>query len=206
MGISWEIDALTLYMPHCHGISNGRSRLPFLGPTEVGMSRKTKQLGKYIKSRKAKYRNPPRILFHTSPSPRKVLTPRRTSYSNGCPECERWESLVYLSPFKNIKAWAWWAIERLPQPELKRAYKSHEKGDPVILYVHVVEVDPGDVHILNEAKGYDNIGEYVTVNAVRPRAIVPIRLYHDRPLNLSRVSAVASRIKKERHSKASSWL
>ncbi|MFX0100428.1 MAG: hypothetical protein ACFFCS_12680 [Candidatus Hodarchaeota archaeon] len=176
---------------------DGSCGLPFVGPTEVGMSRRKNKLGKYVKSRKAKYRNTPRILFHTSPSPRKVLVPRRTGYSDGDPGCERWQPLVYLCPFNEIKDWTWWVMDKLPNAGRDRARNRFDKGEHVILYVHVVEVDPGDLHVLENRAGH----EFVTGNALRPRAIVPIRYSINRPLNLARVASVAARIKKERHSK-----
>lgn len=160
------------------------------------MSRKRKTLGNYVKSRKAKYRTTPRILFHTSTSPRKVLKPMRTCYSDGHPGSERWEPLVYLCPFNEIKDWTWWVIDHLPRAKRMRVLKRFFEGQHVTLYVHVVEVDPGEVRVLGDRAGR----EFVTPNALRPRAIVPIRFYHCKPLNLAKVSAAAARIKEERRS------
>ncbi len=159
------------------------------------MASRKKKLGQYVEGRREKYRHPYRILFHTSISPRKVLHPKITTYQDyGDPE--RAYPLLFLCPFKDVCHWVDWVFEKhhaTKQKALRRQVL--EKGAPIILYVHLVRVDPCDLGI-PKIRYRD---EFVVKKAIRPVAVVPIRYYAGHRPNLAKVSACLEKIKKKWH-------
>ncbi len=157
------------------------------------MASRKKKLGKYIQGCREKYRHPYRILFHTSISPRKVLHPKITTYQI-YGDLERAYPLLFLCPFKDVSHWVDWVFEKhhaTKQQALRRQVLA--KGAPVILYVHLVLVDPRDLDVPKIR--YHQ--EFVVKKAVRPVAVVPIRYYAGRRPNLAKVSACLQKVKEK---------
>ncbi|OLS15802.1 MAG: hypothetical protein RBG13Loki_0572 [Promethearchaeota archaeon CR_4] len=181
---------------HLKRQSNVFRRFALLGPLLQMASRK-KKLGKYVEGRCTKYRHPYRILFHTSISPRRVLHPKITPCQHeGDPD--RPQPLVFLCPFQDIRTWVEWVFQKhgpSKQEVLQRQVLM--KGAPVILYVHLVRVVSRDLQVPKIRYGQ----EFVVKKAVCPVAIVPVRYYLGRSLNLAKVSACMQKIKETTHRK-----
>jgi len=157
------------------------------------MASKKKPLGHYVRERHRKYRHPFRILVHVSTAPRKILVPRRTTYQIPGND-ERQHSLLFLCPLGDVKAWTAWYISKIPRSRLQDIARAYEKRSHIVLYAHVVRVDPADLEI-PMVRFYH---EYFIQKAIRPDAIVPIRYTPGKPLNLSRVASKIEQVKKIR--------
>ncbi len=155
------------------------------------MASRKKKLGQYVKGRREKYRHPYRILFHTSISPRKVLHPNITSCQHEG-DLDRKQPQLFLCPFQDIRTWIDWVFRKYSltkQCALQRQVL--DKNSYVILYVHLVRVDPRDLRVPKIRYGQ----EFIVQQAVRPIAVVPIRFYDGRSINLSKVSSRMQKIK-----------
>ena len=188
----WWACPKTIYTEHIQCSSNADYYFARLGPARVHMASRKKKLGQYIKGRRVKYRHPYRILFHTSISPRKVLHPHITTYQWGG-DFDRKQPLLFLCPFKDIRNWIDWVFEKY-RPAKQKALRRQVLGkdDFVLLYVHLVRVDPKDLGV--PKCRYRQ--EFIVKKALRPVAVVPIRYYDGRPPNLAKVSACIKRVKK----------
>jgi hypothetical protein len=158
------------------------------------MARKHKPLGKYVRSRRIKYKRPVRILFHLSVAPRKVLAPHRTTFQLSV-EDERQHALLFLSPLNELKNWTGWLLTKVPRSRSNDIYDAFAVGKPFVFYVHIVRVDPADL-IVPAVRFH---GEFAIDRAIRPVAVVPVRYYWDRLLDLSRVAAKAEQVKFSSH-------
>jgi hypothetical protein len=154
------------------------------------MAPKKKHLGNYVRERRQKYRHPYRLLFHVSAAPRKVLVPHRTTYQERGDE-ERQQSLLFLCLFKDIKQWMGWCVDKLPRSRNDDAKLAISGIRHVVLYVHIVRVDPARLTIPQNR--YHQ--EFTTRDALRPLAVVPIRFQYGKPLNLSRVASKLEQLK-----------
>ncbi len=148
------------------------------------MASKKKCLGSYIRERRQKYRHPYRLLFHVSTAPRKVLVPHRTTYQDDGDE-ERQHPLLFLCPLKDIKEWLGWYMGKFPRSRGKDVNQAWSGEGYVVLYVHIVRVDSARLSI----PWNRYLQEFTTSDALRPVAVVPVRFYPGRPLNLSRVAS-----------------
>jgi hypothetical protein len=158
------------------------------------MASRKKKLGQYIEGRRAKYRHPYRILFHTSISPRKVLYPKLTPCQHDG-DLDRAQPQLFLCPFQDIRTWTDWVFRKYSltkQVELQRQVL--DKKAPVLLYVHLVRVNPKDLGIPKIRYGH----EFIVQKALRPAAVVPIRYYDGRALNLAKVSSCMQKLKETR--------
>lgn len=160
------------------------------------MSRKTKRLGAYVRDRKQRHARPERVYFHVSTAPRKVLVPRRTPYQEAEPPHERRGALLFLSPRRHVRDWIDWVLAK--RPGALQVEEDMRRGRHVLLYVHVVVIDPAEVH--PPAERY--CGEVCLRKAVRPAAIVPVRVKHFRIPNMARVWAAVERVKARRRDRA----
>jgi len=155
------------------------------------MASRKKKLGQYIEGRRAKYRHPYRILFHTSISPRKVLHPKITTcqlYG----DMERAQPLLFLCPFRDIRTWVDWVFKKYrPTKQKVLQRRVLAKNAPVTLYVHIVRVDPRDLGVPEIRFGQ----EFVVKKALRPIAVVPIRYYTGYAPNLAKVASYIQKIK-----------
>jgi hypothetical protein len=154
------------------------------------MASKKKCLGCYVRDRRQKYRHPYRLLFHVSTAPRKVLVPHRTTYQEWGDD-ERQHPLLFLCPFGDIKQWMGWYTGKFPRSRGKEVSRAWSGEGHLVLYVHVVRVDPARLAI-PRSRYYH---EFTTRDALRPVAIVPIRFHPGKPLNLSRVASKVEQVK-----------
>ena len=154
------------------------------------MASKKKSLGSYVRERRQKYRHPYRLLFHVSTAPRKVLVPHRTTYQDG-EDAERQHPLLFLCPYKDIKQWLSWCTGKFSRSRSHEVNQSWAGRGHVVLYVHLVYVDPARLEI-PQIRFYE---EFVTRDALRPAAVVPIRYQYGKPLNLSRVASKIEQVK-----------
>jgi hypothetical protein len=154
------------------------------------MAPKKKRLGTYVRERRQKYRHPYRLLFHVSTAPRKVLVPHRTTYQEPWDD-ERQHPLLFLCPFHDIKQWLSWCAGKFSKPHFKEVANAFSGKGHMVLYVHIVRVDPASLAI--PRRRYHQ--EFTTRDALRPVAIVPIRYQCDKPLNLSRVASKIEQVK-----------
>ncbi len=184
----------TIYASIFYWSSNVHDCFALLGPRDEMASRK-KKLGQYVEGRRAKYRHPYRILFHTSISPRKVLHPKITSCQHEG-DLDRKQPQLFLCPFHDIRTWIDWVFRKYSltkQCALQRQVL--DKNSYVLLYVHLVRVDPRDLGVPKIRYGQ----EFIMQKAVRPIAVVPIRYYDGRSPNLAKVSSCLQKLKDDRH-------
>nr|MDO8112960.1 hypothetical protein [Candidatus Sigynarchaeota archaeon] len=153
------------------------------------MARKQKILGNYVRDRRKKYQHPCRLFFHVSAAPRKVLVPHRTTWNGG--DEERQQALLFLCPLHDIKVWTDWYLSKFPKSRSKDVRDAVCKGGRLVLYVHIVRVNPADLAI--PQKRFDQ--EFIVRKALRPLAIVPVRFTYGKPLQLSRVFSKIEQIK-----------
>jgi hypothetical protein len=155
------------------------------------MALKKKRLVKYIDSRNQKYRHPARYFFHLSIAPRRVLIPHKTSWNPNFNDHDRGNSMLFLTPLAQMKEWFGWVLMKYPDSEHTRVLKTLDKNKYVTLFVHIVEVDPEELII-----PYPRFSDEVAIQrAVRPLAIIPIRYYLNKRLNLAKVSSTLEKIK-----------
>jgi hypothetical protein len=154
------------------------------------MARKKKSLGSYVAECREKYKHPYRLLFHVSLAPRKVLSPRRTTFQVPSDD-DRQHPLLFLCPLRDVKEWLGWYLTKFPASRKKEVDRVLNKRGHLVLYVHVVRVNPDEL-VIPRIRYYQ---EFATRNAHRPEAIIPIKLTYGKPLNLSRVASKVEQVK-----------
>ncbi|HMF33497.1 MAG TPA: hypothetical protein VKK79_18890 [Candidatus Lokiarchaeia archaeon] len=156
------------------------------------MASKKKPLNAYVGSRKEKYKRPYRFLFHISVAPRKYLQPRRTPFQSSTNDEDRSHPALFLCPLKDIKEWVGWVSGKTRNSSNECSRKRFGKGGFVTLYVHVVRVNPKELRIPD--KRYCQ--EFILTKTLIPLAIIPIRYYLDRSLQLGKVASLVKQLKK----------
>lgn len=146
------------------------------------MSRKKRRSN----NRKAKKQKKYSYLFHISTQPRKFLQPYRTSFCYDSEE-DRAQALLFLCPREEIKNWMDWVSSKSREKSL---YKKLCQGGYMTLYVHVVRVYIPDLIIPFPRYG----NEFVVKDRLRPRAIVPMRFYYHKKINISKLNSTLKRL------------
>ncbi|MBN2156609.1 MAG: hypothetical protein JW776_11245 [Candidatus Lokiarchaeota archaeon] len=144
---------------------------------------------KHTRKRKTKKSKLYSYLFHISTQPRKFLQPYRTTYCYDSEE-DRNQALVFLCPRREIKVWIDWTIGKIRNKQCRHVQKCLQHGGYITLYIHIVRVFNPDLMIPKPRCG----NEFVLRDRIRPRAIVPVRIYHHNKIDLSRLNAVLQRL------------
>ncbi|MBN2154383.1 MAG: hypothetical protein JW839_23205 [Candidatus Lokiarchaeota archaeon] len=154
------------------------------------MASKKKRLGTYVRERREKHRHPYRLLFHVSTAPRKVLLPHRTTYQDEGDE-ERQHPLLFLCPLGDVKDWMSWCSDKIPRSRHKDVDRMWFGKGHVVLYVHVIRADPARLVIPRKRF----LQEFISLDALRPSAIIPVRYRPGKPVNLARVASRVEQVK-----------
>jgi hypothetical protein len=149
------------------------------------MSRK-KAKSKHQRNKQTK---PYSYLFHVSTQPRKVLQPYRTSFCYDFNE-DRTQALLFLCSKKEIKDWIEWVIRKFPTKKFWYIQKTLSHGGYVTLYIHIVRMYSRDLEIPTPRYG----NEFVVKKCVRPREIVPIRVYQYKKMDFSKLNSTLQRL------------
>ena len=127
-------------------------------------------------------------LFHISAQPRKYLQPYRTTWCFE-PDEDRTQALLFLCPRREIRNWISWVNGKTRDSHL---FKNLHHGGHVTLYIHIVRVKYNNLILPNPRIG----GEFVSKDRLRPRAIVPIRVYSYKRTNLAKLNSVLKKLNK----------
>lgn len=150
-----------------------------------------KTLGNYVESRKKKYHSKWKFYFHLSNAPRKFLQPRSTPIASTLESNERLQPLLFLTPYNRIKSWLDWTVHKLHGQKFDKGWERLDQGGYITIYVHIVRVSPEELQ--TPKKRY--AGEFVVKRSLRPLAVVPVRYYYYRRLDLAKVSAKVKHLK-----------
>ena len=138
------------------------------------------------KNRKSKKRKKYCYLFHISTQPRKYLQPCRTTWCFE-PDEDRTQALLFLCQRREIKDWISWVMGKIRD---RHKFTKLGHGGYVTLYIHVVRVRNTDLIQPNPRIH----GEFVVKDRLSPRAIVPIRVYWTKRIELTKLNSTLKRL------------